>query len=443
MRHLNNGTDHRHSKSCCDQSSPARRTIIEDILLYTNKNKVTGILLTIDFEKAFDSLKWGFLKKCLQAFNFGQRFVSHINVLYSDISAAVLNNGHISRWFYPEKGVRQGCPLSPYLFILAVETLSCKIRDSKNVRGIQIDNCEIKMFKQYQRCAGLKMNIDKTKAKILGPEPMPPDDLYGLDWTEDAVNTLGVVLSGNETDHYILSYKKRLKTMKNLLSSWKCRYLSLKGKVTVINSLAISPLLYLASVIHVPCRVIQEVKQIVIDFIWNGKPPKIAYNVMIQNIENGGLKLVDFESKVKSLKVGFIKRLLQNKDGKWRATASHFFQTNNLNSYIMCNRGPCNIMDHKFYEETLQYWSELQEVIVPSAEIIYNQTIWDNRYITIQNRPFLWRLWQEKGIKQVYNIIRDDGEFLDHNEIKESYGINCNFLNVLQSGKVFLWIGAN
>ena len=52
------------------------------------------------------------------------------------------------------------------------------------------------------------MNVDKTKAKILGPEPMPPDDLYGLDWTEDAVNTLGVVLSGNETDHYILNYKK-------------------------------------------------------------------------------------------------------------------------------------------------------------------------------------------------------------------------------------------
>ena len=213
--------------------------------------------------------------------------------------------------------------------------------------------------------------------------------------------------------------------MKNLLSSWKCRYLSLNGKVTMINSRAISPLLYLASVIHVPCRVIKDVKQIVTDFIWNGKPPKIAYNVMIQKIENGGLKLVDFESKVKSLKVEFIKRLLQNKDRKW-----HFFQTNNLNSYFMCNRGPCNVMDHKFYEETVQFWSELQEVKVPTAEIIYNQTIGDKRYITIQNRPFLWRLWQEKGIKQVYNIIRDDWVFLDHNEIKEIYDINCNFLNL-------------
>ena len=102
---------------------------------------------------------------------------------------------------------------------------NCFVKDQTSLCHL-LDIC-----KQFQCCAGLKMNVDKTKAKILGPEPMPPDDLYGLDWTEDAVNTLGVVLSGNETDHYILFYKKRLKTMKNLLSSWKCRYLSLKGRV--------------------------------------------------------------------------------------------------------------------------------------------------------------------------------------------------------------------
>ena len=76
--------------------------------------------------------------------------------------------------------------------------------------------------------------------------------------------------------------------MKNVLWSWKCRRLSLKGKVTVINILAISPLLHLASVIHVPAQVIQEVKKIVVDFIWDSKPPKITDDVMIQSIENGG-----------------------------------------------------------------------------------------------------------------------------------------------------------
>ena len=75
--------------------------------------------------------------------------------------------------------------------------------------------------------------------------------------------------------------------MKNTLAMWKCRNLSLKGKVTVINTLAISPLVYLANSIHVPPQVIMEVKQIVVNFIWDGKPSKIAYNVLVQSIEDG------------------------------------------------------------------------------------------------------------------------------------------------------------
>ena len=428
--------------------------IIEDILMYTKLSKVPGILLAIDFEKAFDSLRWDFLEKCLQTFNFSQNFRSYINVLYCEISAAVLNNGHMSHWFAPERGVRQGCPLSPYLFILAVETLSSAIRNTDVIRVDQVDGCEIKItqladdttcfvkdkvslrhllsvFKQFELCAGLKMNVDKTKAKVLDPEAMPHDNLFGLDWTEEAIHTLGVSLSGDENDHYILNYKKRLKNMKNLLSSWKCRRLSLKGKVTVINTLAISPLLYLASVIHVPAQVIQEVKKNVVDFIWDSKPKKIAYDVMIQGIENGGLKLVDFESKVKSLKLGFIKRLLQNKTGKWRYTAAKFYKTNNLNYYFNCNRIPSDI-GNKFYEETLHYWSELQEIRIPTVEIIHNQTIWENRYITISNRPYIWSNWAAKGIIQIHDIIKGNGDFLNHIEIKEKYDINCNFLNTLQ-----------
>ena len=195
-----------------------------------------------------------------------------------------------------------------------VETLSCAIRNFNVIRGIQVDGCEIKITqlaenttcfvkdkaslrhllsisKQFELCAGLKMNVDKTKAKVLGREAMPHDNIFGLDWTEEAIHTPGVSLSGDENDHHILNYKKRLTNMKTLLSSWKCRRLSLKGKVTVINILAISPLLYLASVIHVPAQVIHEVKKIVVDFIWDSKPPKIAYDVMIQSIENGDWNL--------------------------------------------------------------------------------------------------------------------------------------------------------
>ncbi len=77
----------------------------------------------------------------------------------------------------------------------------------------------------------------------------------------------------------------------------------MKGKITIVNTLALSSLLYLASVIHVPSMVYREVKHSVVDFIWEGKTSKIAYDVLIQQIEEGGMKLVDFEDKLKSLKV--------------------------------------------------------------------------------------------------------------------------------------------
>ncbi len=87
--------------------------------------------------------------------------------------------------------------------------------------------------------------------------------------------------------------------MKNLLNSWKCRNISLKGKITIINTIALSSLLYLASVIHVPSVVFKEVKYFVVDFIWEGKTSRIAYDVLIQQTEEGSLKLVDFKDKVK------------------------------------------------------------------------------------------------------------------------------------------------
>ena len=387
---------------------------IEDILMHTNMNNMPGIMLFVDFEKAFDSINWNFLFKCLETYNFGPEFISHVKTLYRDITATVINNGHISPWFHLERGVRQGCPLSSYLFILAAETLSTRIRNTAEIKGIYFNNTEIKItqladdttcflkdkkslqhvldiFKDFEICSGLKVNIDKTIAKVLGPEPLPSNNLYGLTWTKDPIETLGVTLSGDEDDHYILNFKKRLKNMKNTLAMWKCRNLSLKGKVTVINTLAISPLLYLTNTIHVPPQVITEVKQIVVDFIWDGKPSKIAYNVLAQSIEDGGLKLVDFESKVKAAKIVFVKRLLDKSKARWKASAPTFL--NNTHLYFQCNQSKTEKIKSKFYADVHNFWSEIQAIEQPTSAVIKNQVIWENRYITIQNKPFRWQKW--------------------------------------------------
>ena len=68
--------------------------------------------------------------------NFGESFVNHVKALYKNISSCVMNNGMSSRYFSVSRGVWQGDPLSPYLYILAIEPLSCKIRNDPNIRGI-------------------------------------------------------------------------------------------------------------------------------------------------------------------------------------------------------------------------------------------------------------------------------------------------------------------
>ena len=105
--------------------------ILYDILFYTEEYNIPGLLLLIDFASAFDTLSWTFMKKVLELFNFGQSIRTWISLFYTNIESCVLVNGHMSDWFYPQRGCRQGDSLSPYLFILSAEILSIMIRENK------------------------------------------------------------------------------------------------------------------------------------------------------------------------------------------------------------------------------------------------------------------------------------------------------------------------
>ena len=159
---------------------------IDDILDYTRHTKMSGILVAIDFEKAFDSLDHVYLVKVLNAFNFGPSFIQWIRTLYSNISSCIINNGFTSDYFAVGRGVRQGDPLSPLLFILGLEILACSIRENDKIQGIQIDNSEVTLtlfaddltcflrnrssydclrdcLSKFSECSGLKVNEEKTE----------------------------------------------------------------------------------------------------------------------------------------------------------------------------------------------------------------------------------------------------------------------------------------
>ena len=145
------------------------------------------MLLLVDFEKAFDSLEWDYLNQVFKFYNFGESFIHWYNILYKNCCSTVINNGNFSEFFYLGRGNRQEDPLSACLFILAIEPLSCYIKNNIDIVGITVNDImhktgqyaddtfltldgsekslreSVYTLQQFYHCSGLKVNVKKHK----------------------------------------------------------------------------------------------------------------------------------------------------------------------------------------------------------------------------------------------------------------------------------------
>ena len=104
----------------------------------SNNFKIKSYLVTMDIEKAFDSLDHSFLISVLKQFGFGENFIDWIKILLYKQESCVLNGGFTTKYFNLEKGARQGDPISAYLFILALEILFLLIKNNTSIKGIKV-----------------------------------------------------------------------------------------------------------------------------------------------------------------------------------------------------------------------------------------------------------------------------------------------------------------
>ena len=277
--------------------------ILEEILEYVENKNIPSLLFFSDFEKAFDSVDHNYIFDTLRHFNFGDSIIQWVETFYIGAKSCVLNNGFTTDFFDIERGVRQGCPLSPYLLIIAIELLSQNISRNQNIKGITIENVEIKntlfaddatfvtdgskasfenlinTLDEFEKISGLKLN--NSKCKVLKAGALKSKSAKFLEhkdfqWSSNNVKALGIIFSTNRQQSLKLNLDPKLEEFKTCLKQWQHRKLTLLGKVTVIKTYALPKLIYPLTVLNTPPnKTIKQIHDIMFDFLWDKKPAKI------------------------------------------------------------------------------------------------------------------------------------------------------------------------
>lgn len=138
--------------------------IANEVVQWARKNKKEIALLKLDFQKAYDTVKWSFIDQLLDIMGFGVKWRGWIGQCLSTTSISILVNGSPTVPFKMERGLRQGDPLSPFLFILATEAFKQMMRTTIEKRIIR------RMLDCFQVLPGIKINIHKSGQIALGKD---------------------------------------------------------------------------------------------------------------------------------------------------------------------------------------------------------------------------------------------------------------------------------
>lgn len=442
--------------------------VIYDIMKYTEDKHIQGMLLLIDFEKAFDSLSWNFLHKALIHLNFGESIRQWINVFYTGITSAVNLSGHLSPFFNIGRGCRQGDPLSPYLFIICAEFLASKIRHNTKIKGICINSLEFKIsqfaddtsvildgteqslnealeeLENFAKISGLNVNFDKTQLVWIGSAKYSTKSIktkWKLSWGKTTFKLLGVNFNINLEKMIQDNFSLKITQMKKVIKSWEKRNLSPLGKITVIKTLILPIFNHLFTSIPNPDQtVLETINEILYDFLWN-KKAKIKATIVVKQYGDGGLKMINLKAFINALKATWIRRLLLT-DCKWRCFIKQYIDIEKMTS---CNTNYVEKIvgnvKNKFWKDVLLSFLEIDRKLELSEDQVLKSPLFYNRNITVGGICTFYQTWHKKGLVFLNDLIKENCHFYTHQEVIGKIGISINLLQyqgLVSSVKAYL-----
>ncbi|CAL5404505.1 unnamed protein product [Camellia sinensis] len=287
----------------------------------TNKN---GLILKLDFEKAFDSVNWEFLFSLLSSFGFGNKWISWMKTCVSTVRISILVNGAPTKEFSPQRGLRQGDPLSPFLFNIVAEGLNILLVRAINLgilRGVHVGSKDVLLshlqfaddsilfseadwdqmvlIKRILRCfeilSGLRINYHKSVVCGVGVSDsllLSFAHLLNCKVHSLPLKFLGLPLGANPGKKS--TWKPVIDKIRSKLSGWKRKLLSFAGRLTLIKSTLSSLPVYFLSLFKMPEGVAKEFEKIEAAFLWGSNDLKrkvhlVKWGKVTKSLNQGGL----------------------------------------------------------------------------------------------------------------------------------------------------------
>ena len=210
-----------------------------------------------------------------------------------------------------------------------------------------------------------------------------------------------------------------MEKLAEILKSWKKRKLTIFGKVLVLKVLALSQVIFNATVLPIPFGTIGKINEIIYQYLWDGKRDKIKRKTLIGDYERGGIRMPDVQSVFESLQVKWIQRLVSAEEATWKELPKFWLNQFGKDFLIfkmnIGNLSQIHCKKHwfpKFYEQIVNSWYKVRGVNkVENMFEIRKEVIWGNRYILFKNKPIIFHNWIEDNVIYVNDLLNEKGNF--------------------------------
>jgi hypothetical protein len=306
------------------------------------------MVIKLDFAKAFDTVNWDALDSVLHARGFSHKWRRWMSHILQSSKSAVLVNGCPGPWINCKRGLRQGDPISPYLFILLADVLQVLIRKETSighpivdgegcavlqyaddtllmVRGQLADIQALKnILDQFASATGLQINYSKSTAvPIYMDEGTVQECISALGCRREGFPQTYLGLPLSNTKLRLNAFAPQIAKTDKYLSGWQTSLLNQMGRATLVNSVLDSQLVYAMCALPIPPGVIEQVDKRRRCFLWSGSGAGsgannlIAWDRVCDTKETGGLGLKDLRIQNTCLLLKLVHKLHSEHASSW------------------------------------------------------------------------------------------------------------------------------